>query len=719
MSFVSRMFLISITFGGPTLSAQLVEKVTPAPATRRATATSPTPVKKPAVTKGLDAYGISKRTLASWKRSGAREDLGFKVVTLQRKSTSDQGFPTFEMFGRDAFATTANPSLVGQVRLSPTGPEMSVDSGRSWSQGEKSKDSWLFAFDNQMVTLDPMDESFSPSDFKAFGFERGVVVKDRHGLENQFGSPLFHSAVMAFAYGRNEVQGIIKFPGTTFVVPFQGIRSNGKWIARTIGATPFVGDLTKRRTDGNHLSHGLKNQLSPEIVQIELNDQRLLLGVGSYLNYAILGEPSERLNQAIEFDCSKAKDLPELSQSFHANYNRSIWTKSDEEPSFSREAEKAFVQAGLRAWFWEPYVYIGNGYGSGAYEKEGHGLIDPMLQRVQAIGGTCGLLDDNDVPITGQRPGLPSASVQLPPSSATAKLPKLTVDASSAGGHLVSVHFPSELRLWSDGLKVPNKRIPSAPGEFLTSAAMAPDGRVFATSSSAGVRLWNAESGQPVGMLPMDNCKGYYCTAYAADGSMIAGGGSDGRTRLWESGSGKLIATIKGAAGFSISLGSKPSQGKKDFIASLAFSNDGKRIAEGVANGELRIWDLSDPTQPRKLKSIDLDDFGKVWKVHFLKGGQELLAVNQAGSYKVFDTATWKLTRKNDSVMPKATSIQYSAADDYFVTSYENGRVTRTNLSSGMIEGDLTITGIACGALIQREGKFFLLGDEDWKVVQF
>ena len=81
------------------------------------------------------------------------------------------------------------------------------------------------------------------------------------------------------------------------------------------------------------------------------------------------------------------------------------------------------------------------------------------------------------------------------------------------------------------------------------------------------LRLWEADSGKPIGE-PMKGHTNYVCSvAFSPDGKRIVSGSFDNTLRLWEADSGKPIGD--------------PMKGHTDRVHSVAFSPDGKRIVSG------------------------------------------------------------------------------------------------------------------------------------------
>jgi WD40 repeat protein/serine/threonine protein kinase len=107
------------------------------------------------------------------------------------------------------------------------------------------------------------------------------------------------------------------------------------------------------------------------------------------------------------------------------------------------------------------------------------------------------------------------------------------------------------------------------------------DGRTLMSASSTGsVRVWHGErfAVESSWNLPRRNLPDIEVTRFALspDGERVAAGGSDGLVRLAERESGRIVATLKGAAGA---------------IYALAYSPDGTRLLAGSMDGSLRIYD--------------------------------------------------------------------------------------------------------------------------------
>jgi WD40 repeat protein len=104
-----------------------------------------------------------------------------------------------------------------------------------------------------------------------------------------------------------------------------------------------------------------------------------------------------------------------------------------------------------------------------------------------------------------------------------------------------------------------------------------PDGHRLASAGDDGrVRLWNADTGQLVGVPLVGDTKSVNVVAFSPDGHRLASAGDDGMVRLWNADTGQPLGA--------------PLDGHTRDVESVTFSPDGTRIASGSLDGTVWIW---------------------------------------------------------------------------------------------------------------------------------
>ena len=131
--------------------------------------------------------------------------------------------------------------------------------------------------------------------------------------------------------------------------------------------------------------------------------------------------------------------------------------------------------------------------------------------------------------------------------------------------------------------------------------AFSPDGKLLASASGENgkdnsVRLWDTESGQPIGETLSGHQRDVRCVTFSPDGKLLASGDDNGVVILWDVPTRRMIgqplaAHQKGVYSLAFSL-----DGSTLASGSYSESNAGSKIAEEM--GEIYLWDVA--TRARK-----------------------------------------------------------------------------------------------------------------------
>jgi len=190
------------------------------------------------------------------------------------------------------------------------------------------------------------------------------------------------------------------------------------------------------------------------------------------------------------------------------------------------------------------------------------------------------------------------------------------VDWSPDGRFLSTTGNDGRIVLWDADTQSELKVLADHEGQVLA-CAFSTDGRLLAGAGAGGdVCLWDVPEGSCVATLADAPGRVDYML-FSPDGTRLAAGHSDGIVRLWNLATHELVARLEGHRPGQVALAFHPlenvlvSAGGRDVrrwdahsgkaltalteasssVHHLSFAPDGRRIAAGLANGDLELWD--------------------------------------------------------------------------------------------------------------------------------
>jgi WD40 repeat protein len=105
----------------------------------------------------------------------------------------------------------------------------------------------------------------------------------------------------------------------------------------------------------------------------------------------------------------------------------------------------------------------------------------------------------------------------------------------------------------------------------------------------------------------------------SGDGQLAVSAGGDGTVRLWETGTGRSVATLEGHTG--------P-------VFGVALSRDGRLLVSGEHGGTVRLWDVRTGVELATLRG----HAGAVWGASLSDDGQLLATGSFDGTVKLWNT---------------------------------------------------------------------------------
>ena len=152
---------------------------------------------------------------------------------------------------------------------------------------------------------------------------------------------------------------------------------------------------------------------------------------------------------------------------------------------------------------------------------------------------------------------------------------------SARGNRVVTFGGSSGTRVWATSSGRLVATLPAAE-----TAAISRDGGFVATIELGGATtLWSAESGARVADLTRPT----QTVAFSRDGRLVAAVGPDGAAGVWRSATGRQVAAFPGFGSLDAGF---PGATFSEFSPGAAFSDDGRLLALGQADGTVRVWEV-------------------------------------------------------------------------------------------------------------------------------
>ncbi|MBN1922499.1 MAG: WD40 repeat domain-containing protein, partial [Anaerolineae bacterium] len=190
--------------------------------------------------------------------------------------------------------------------------------------------------------------------------------------------------------------------------------------------------------------------------------------------------------------------------------------------------------------------------------------------------------------------------------------------AFAAAGQLISCSEDETIRLWDlrSGSSLKFATLALQSRSPFRAIAYSETAKTVATGTRANIQIWNLSGSLLTNFL--ENTHPTTCLAFSPNGRYLACGGEDGNIRFWN-------VTDKSAVGMQLE--------HKAAVHDVTYSPDGQWVATGADDGKTRLWDA----QTGKLvRAFELSS-RPVFSVAFSPDGSVLATAGDTGNIHLWN----------------------------------------------------------------------------------
>jgi WD40 repeat protein len=186
-------------------------------------------------------------------------------------------------------------------------------------------------------------------------------------------------------------------------------------------------------------------------------------------------------------------------------------------------------------------------------------------------------------------------------------------------------NFPGKMQVW-DADNGQLLRTIQAHNHVLSALAWRPDGRQLASASAdQRVRIWDAETWEPVTTIDPAHNGTAAALAWSEDGQRLVSGGADEMVRIWDARTGAPLNALRG---------------HQAAVESVAWWPGHGRILSGSKDGTLKIWN---PESEQGGRTVAAPGDPCAWS----PDGQQIAVGSRRGNtnvgvIQILDVATWR-----------------------------------------------------------------------------
>ena len=191
---------------------------------------------------------------------------------------------------------------------------------------------------------------------------------------------------------------------------------------------------------------------------------------------------------------------------------------------------------------------------------------------------------------------------------------------------------------------------------------------------------------------------GVLSVAFSPNGKLLALGDTNGEIRLYQVVDGQQILTCKGHT---------------NWVVSLAFSPDGRTLASGSTDFTVKLWDVSTAQCLQTLQGHD----NEVWSVAFSPDGNMLASASDDQTIKLWSIRTGQVLRTFQGHTSWVCSVAFSPNGQTLVSGSDDQTVKLWDVSTGECPKSFQGHGDGIRSItVSPDGKMLASGSEDQTV---
>lgn len=203
---------------------------------------------------------------------------------------------------------------------------------------------------------------------------------------------------------------------------------------------------------------------------------------------------------------------------------------------------------------------------------------------------------------------------------------------------------PAELKL-REGTIGKDHVLLSGEAAAASTMRFSPDGKLLATSTQDGVKLYNVAN-KDLKVALTGHTARVRSLAFSPTGDLLASGGEDGIVIVWDLALGKPRFSLRG---------------HNDYVLSVAFSPDGRVLASGSSDESATLWETATGKKRVVLRAHPDRRCGDyVCCLAFSPSGRMVATAHEHSTVRLWDVTTGKVSKTLQGHTWSVTSVAFS-----------------------------------------------------------